>query len=520
MTILTSTPEIAAAAGRFPWALRARVSVLVLSTMLAGCTVGPSFKRPIVEAPPGWSSWQGGDVSLRDAEMRGNQAPVSERWYETFEDATLNALQIRARTANPDLRTAALHFAQSRAQRQTAAAQRGPQVNAEAGASRQRESERGAITRLLGAIAPANSGPLVQVLSDPYNLYQAGFDASWELDLWGRVRRSVEAADADLAASSAALDGVRIGIAAEVARNYFELRAVQEQLRLARADLAAAEEYLELVQARADGGVASDLDATRQRALLAELAARLPQLLDQEARSINLLSLLLGERPGALHAELNSGADTSVRRLLPDLALGLPSELARRRPDIRLAEAKLHSATAAIGIAVADLYPRITLGGKFGLESISSRDLVEWGSRRWTIGPSLEIPIFDMGRRRSVVTLRKLQEQEAAVAYQRTVLQAWHEIDTALSAYAAERQRNAQLAKREKESRDAYELAHVRSQNGLTSSLDELDARRAVLSAQRDYAGSNVQMAIGLVAIYKALGGGALDERSASQLPP
>ena len=245
---------------------------------------------------------------------------------------------------------------------------------------------------------------------------------------------------------------------------------------------------------------------------------RNPQLLDQEARSVNLLSLLLGERPGALH-ELKSGADTSVTRLLPDLALGLPSELARRRPDIRQAEAKLHSATAAIGIAVADFYPRITLGAKFDLESISSRDLLEWSSRHWTIGPSLEIPIFDMGRRRSVVTLRKLQEQEAAVAYQRTVLQAWHEIDTALSAYAAERQRNAQLAKREKESRDAYELAHVRSQNGLTSSLDELDARRAVLSAQRDYAGSNVQMAIGLVAIYKALGGGALDDGSASQLP-
>ena len=456
MAILTSTPEIAAATGRFCWVLRLRVSVLVLSTMLAGCTVGPSFKSPKPEAPPGWSSWRGGDASLRDSVMRGNQAPVSERWYETFDDATLNALQTRARTANPDLRTAALHFAQSRAQRQTTAAQRGPQLNADAGESRQRESARGASTRLISAIAPANSGQLVQVLSDPYNLYHAGFDASWELDLWGRVRRSVEAADADVAASGAALDGVRIGIAAEVARNYFELRAVQEQLRLGRIDLATAEEYLELVQARADGGVASDLQATRQRALLAELAAHLPELLDQEARTINQLSLLLGERPGALNAELNGRADTSVARVLPDLALGLPSELARRRPDIRQAEARLHSATAAIGITVADFYPRITIGGKFDLESISSRDLIEWSSRHWSIGPSLDIPIFDMGRRHSVVTLRKLQEQEAAVAYQRTVLQAWHEIDTALSAYAAERKRNEQLAKRERESRDAY----------------------------------------------------------------
>ena len=178
MAILTSTPEIAAATGRFCWVLRLRVSVLVLSTMLAGCTVGPSFKSPKPEAPPGWSSWRGGDASLRDSVMRGNQAPVSERWYETFDDATLNALQTRARTANPDLRTAALHFAQSRAQRQTTAAQRGPQLNADAGESRQRESARGASTRLISAIAPANSGQLVQVLSDPYNLYYVGFDAS------------------------------------------------------------------------------------------------------------------------------------------------------------------------------------------------------------------------------------------------------------------------------------------------------------------------------------------------------
>lgn len=520
MAILSSSPEFTAAAARVSRVCQLRVGVLVLSAMLAGCTVGPSFKSPIPEAPPGWSSWQGGDASLRDADTRGNQAPVSERWYESFDDATLNALQARARTANPDLRTAALHFAQSRAQRQAAAAQRGPQVDADAGASRQRESASGGSTRLISAITPANSGQLVQVLSDPYNLYHAGFDASWELDLWGRVRRTIEAADADVAASGAALDGVRIGIAAEVAREYFELRAVQEQLRLARADLAAAEEYLELVQARADGGVASDLDAARQRALLAGLTARLPELLEQEARTINQLSLLLGERPGALHAELDGRADRSVARGLPDLSLGLPSELARRRPDIRQAEAKLHSATAAIGVAVADFYPRLTLGGKFGLESISSRDLVEWSSRRWTIGPSLEIPIFDMGRRRSVVTLRKLQEQEAAVAYQRTVLQAWHEIDTALSAYASERQRNEQLAKREKESRDAYGLAHSLYRNGSTSFLDELDAQRSMLAAQRDFAGSNGQFAIRLVAIYKALGGGALGEEPASYLPP
>jgi outer membrane protein TolC len=275
-----------------------------------------------------------------------------------------------------------------------------------------------------------------------------------------------------------------------------------------------------LIQARAGGGMNSDLDATRQRALLAGLRARLPQLLELEARTINQLSLLLGERPGALQAELAAGADASAGSnkpaglnapaavVLPDLVLGLPSELARRRPDIRQAEAKLHSATASIGVAVADLYPRITLGASFGLESIGSRDLGDWASRRWTVGPSLDLPLFDMGRRRSIVTLRNLQQQEAAVAYQQTVLKAWHEIDTALTAYTAERQRNQQLAEQQIQSGDAYRMARVRYKNGLTSFLDALDAQRKMLAAQRDYVASNSQLAIRFVAVHKALGAG------------
>jgi NodT family efflux transporter outer membrane factor (OMF) lipoprotein len=444
--------------------------------------------------------------------MLANQTPVPDRWWESFGDPTLNALQARARTANPDLRTAALQFAQSRAQRQTAASQRGPEVDANAGASRSRESEHDATSRLISAVDPKSSGQLERLLSAPYNLNQAGFDASWELDLWGRVRRSVEAADADVAASGAEFDGVRLDIAAEVARVYFELRGAQKQVQLARTDLVAAEEHLELVQARADGGVISELEAIRQRALLADLRARLPDLLDQEAQAINQLSLLLGEHPGVLQIELSGAANASVMHVLPNLAMGLPSELARRRPDIRQAEAQLHSATAAIGVAVADLYPRITLTGNFGFEAIDASNLTAWSSRTWAVGPSMDVPIFDMGRRRSVVTLRKLQQQEAAVAYQRTVLTAWHEVDTALSGYTAERQRNEQLGNKEKESQDAYGLACSLRQSGLTSYLDELDAQRSMLAAQRDFADSRSQLAIRLVAIYKALGGGALSE--------
>jgi NodT family efflux transporter outer membrane factor (OMF) lipoprotein len=234
-----------------------------------------------------------------------------------------------------------------------------------------------------------------------------------------------------------------------------------------------------------------------------------------EAQTINRLSLLLGERPGALQATLAASSGLA-HQALPDLSLGLPSELARRRPDIREAEARLHAATASIGVAMADLYPRITLGASFGLESTGAGDFASWGSRRWSIGPSLDLPIFDMGRRRSVVVLRQLQQQEAAIAFQKTVLEAWHEVDTALNDYTGQRQRNQQLAERERESRDADELARVRYENGLTSFLDVLDAQRSLLAARQELADSTSLLAIRLVAVFKALGGGELVDAAPS----
>ena len=225
MSILNSTPEVSAVAVSISGALELRISMVVLAILLAGCAVGPAFKKPTSDAPAGWSSWQSGDASLHDPDLRENQTPLPDRWWETFHDTTLNALESRARSRNTDLQTAALHFAQSRVQRQTFAAQRGPQVDATGSAKRIRESEHDASGRLIGAVAPTERDRLVQLLSVPYNLFQAGFDASWELDLWGRVRRSVEAADADVVASGAALDGVRIAVAAEVARNLRSTRS-------------------------------------------------------------------------------------------------------------------------------------------------------------------------------------------------------------------------------------------------------------------------------------------------------
>lgn len=481
---------------------RLSLTALAACALLAGCAVGPDFKPPASEAPADFGAWHGGASELAAPPQSSVASPIG---WQSFGDPVLARLQARALQANPDLQTAALRFAQSRAQGRAVRSQGMPQVNASGSALRLRESEDGDFARVIGAISPDQKDEIVKIIADPHDMFQLGFDASWELDLWGRVRRSIEASDADEAASQALLAQVQLSVQAEVARRYFELRSAQEQIRIARADIQAGEETRSLVKVRTDKGLTTGLDLSRQDAQLADVRGRLPQLLAQEAQTTNQITLLAGERPGALAAELAPPA-SAQGKALPDLSLGLPSEVALRRPDIQRAQAQLHAATASIGVAVADLYPRITIGASFGFQSVDASTFGEWGSRQWSIGPSLQLPVFDGGRRRATVTLRKLQQQEAAVAYQQTVLKAWHEIDDALSSYGAERQRNAQLAAMEAASRDAWELARVRYEYGMTDFLVALDAQRTLLQAQRAHADSNARLALGLVAVTKALG--------------
>lgn len=482
-----------------------------LVAALAGCAVGPNFVKPTPAAPDDWTSWRSGDASLRIPTEATQALPA--QWWQAFNDATLDALQRRASDASPDLRTAALRFAQARAQRSTVAAQRGPEVNASGSATRQRQSESGASTRMIGIMGADPS--LTELLAEPFTLYQAGFDASWELDLWGRVRRSVEAADADVGQQAALLDLARLSLASDVARNYFELRTAQRQIRLMREDIAALEDRAALLQARVDGGVLDHTDLQRQRAELAALKAQLPPLLAQEAASANQIALLLGERPGALRAEL-APREADAGTSLPDLALGLPSEVALRRPDIRAAEARLHSATASIGIARADLYPSIRLGATFGYESYLSDEFSDWGSRTWSVGPSLGLPIFDHGRRKATVQLRELQQQEAAINYQQTVLKAWQEIDDSLSAYSAEQRQARELQTRSDAAGDAYQLAQARYDGGVTDFTAVLDAQRSYLQARRDLAASEGRLSTRYVTVNKAIGNVPLDTENAA----
>ncbi|WP_432239552.1 efflux transporter outer membrane subunit [Herbaspirillum robiniae] len=467
----------------------------------SGCAVGPDFVPPTASAPENWTSWRSSDDSLK---MPVLSEKMPANWWEIFGDPILDRIQSHALESSPDIHTAALRYAQARTQRIGIEALSSPAVNLTGGVIRQRQSEYGAGTRLIDALGGSRE-KLASSLAEPFTLYQAGFDASWELDLWGRVQRSLEAVDADITRQAEYLRMARLALISEVARNYFELRMVQRKIALAREDMTALEERTALVNAKSSGGLIGQLENEQQHAELEEVKARLPTLLAEEGDKIGRIALLLGEPPGQLVSLLRPKVD-SAEVSLPDLSLGLPSEVALHRPDIRAAEARLRAATANTGVAEADLYPSIRLGTKFGYESYLSGEFAGWGSRAWSIGPSINLPIFDRGRRKSVVHLRELEQKEAAVSYQKTVLQAWKEIDDALNRYAAEQKKVVGLKAREDRARRAWQLSQARYASGLTDYVAVIDSQRYYAQARRELVESEGVLQICFVATQKAIG--------------
>ena len=489
---------------------RIRSLVVLAASLLplTACTVGPDFVAPQPAAPDDWSSWRSGDRSLAPP-MAAGTMPAD--WWTLFGDPVLDRLVSEALAASPDVETAALHYAQARVQVEGAGAAGLPQVNASAAVNRNRQSENGASTRLFDALG-TDRDALAKFLSQPYTLYRGGFDAGWEPDLWGKVRRSMEQARAKASEQEALLDLTRLSVVSEVAQAYFDLRLAQRQISIAQDDLALLEDRAGLVSARVKGGLEDHSRLENETATLNAQRASLPALRAREALQINRIAVLLGRHPGSL-GELLAPAVRATD--LPDLALGMPSEVALNRPDVRAAVSRLHAATASIGVATADLYPSIRLGGGFNLESYRSQNLFDWASRSWSIGPSLDLPLFDGGRRRAVVQLRKLEAREAAVAYQQTVLKAWQEIDDALSGYTAEGQQHRNLVAREENAASALALVQARYKAGAVNYLPVIDARRAHLQAMRDLADNEARLRIRLVAINKAIGNAPPEGESA-----
>lgn len=482
---------------------------LAAVALLAGCTVGPNFKAPHWASPVSWFS--GPKEKTATARSMPVAAPINPDWWKLFHDPGLTALENRVAAENLDVRLATIRLAESRAQLGFAQAAQFPTFNANASYTRQKASDVGVFANApnpLGANGAQGSrtGGLRSGHLAAFDVYQVGFDASWELDLWGGVARSIESARATVRANADARRGALLTSLAEVARDYIQLRGVQAQIAIARDNLHSAQQSLQLTRERAAGGVTTDLDVANAAAQVRTTAAEIPTLQQQEAQDINALSLLLGKPPNALRAEL--AEPKPIPPVPPRVPVGVPSELALRRPDIRQALDQLHAATANIGVAVAAFYPSVTLTGSVGLQALQPWKIFNLDARQYAAGPGITIPIFQGGQLRATLHLREAQQEEAALSYQKTVLTAWHEVDNALTAYRTEQSRRDQLIRAEVEGRRALTIARSRYQQGVADFLQVLTAERNLLSIQQQLAQSTTTVSLNLVALYKALGGG------------
>jgi NodT family efflux transporter outer membrane factor (OMF) lipoprotein len=342
--------------------------------------------------------------------------------------------------------------------------------------------------------------------SPAYDLYQAGVDASWELDIWGRARRGVEAATALTDASYEDRNAILLSARAELARDYVQLRDAQALLQIARQNLVIARDATRLTQTRVREGVTTDLDVANASAQAELIESLIPTLESRSETTINAIGVLLAEEPGALRETLGEPHD--VPALPEQVPIGIRSELVQRRPDIRRAEAQLHAATAAIGMAKADFYPRISLNGSAGFQSLQLSNLASWASGQFVVGPSITLPIFEGGRLKGTLHLREAQQQEAAIVYRRTVLQAWREVDDALVVYDAEQRRRDRLKAVVGLNQRALSIARQRYKAGAVDFLDVLNVQKQLLDAQSNLEQSKAHAAANLIALCKALGGG------------
>jgi NodT family efflux transporter outer membrane factor (OMF) lipoprotein len=462
--------------------------------VLAGCTkLGPDFSPPDALWKP--TSWFASTPAPRPVPRAS--VPVAEpfdpAWWKVLNDPLLNEMQAQLATANLDLRTADFRLAQARAQLGVTQAAQGPMVNASASYARARASQRSTVARIARSF-------------EPYDLFQYGFDLSWEIDLWGRVARLVEAGEAQVTAVEEAKRDLLVSSSAELARTYIALRGVQRKVAITRQNLEIARRNQALTRDRAAGGLTTDLDVANASSQVASVEAQLPGLEEQQGRLSNAIALLLGEQPGARLAAL--AVPRAAPMVPPRVPVGVPGDLARRRPDIRQAEANLHAATAGIGVAQADFYPRVTLSGFGAIQGLNISNLRDSAALAYSIGPSISLPIFEGGRLRRTLELREAQQQEAAIVWQRTLLGALHEVDNALTAYGTEQRRRDRLEQAVGESRRALGLARMRYEQGVADFLQVLTAQRALLDAEQNLADSTTNVALNLVQLYRALGGG------------
>ncbi len=469
------------------------IGLLPVLTMLAGCfSVGPDYSAPEIKTSQGLSGF--GVPSMTDATNAVNSrvelsADELSAWWKSFKDETLTTLIDRAFEGNLSLRSAAQRVRESRALLAVARGKWEPMADADAAYTRAQTSANGTSGRRMTR-----------------NIFTGGFDASWEIDIFGGVRRNVEAAEADLAAEEAGLDNAWVSLAAEVGMNYINLRTTQQRLRVARSNLRLQQETYDILNSRAKAGIGDDLAVKQALYNVETTRATIPDLLAKEEAYLNSLAVLTGCEPGTLHRELADGKLSEP--LLPRSLTGIDAELLRRRPDIRKAERELAAQSARIGIAKSELYPRFFLSGSIGLESLKSTDFFKKNAVAWDFGPSVSWKLFSGNSVRANIDVQDARYEAALADYEETLLSAQAEIRDALFSYIQEFNRYSALKRGVAAASDAVNIANDLYRNGLRDFNNVLDAQRSLLALEEAYTQSHGNIAVQLINLYRSLGGG------------
>ena len=461
-----------------------RIIYLILFTiMLAGCAaVGPRYVPPEPQTAQKWHTALTNGLTAGPADPKALAV-----WWQTLKDPMLTHLVERGIANNLDVKIARSRIREARAKRTIAASDYYPQVDASAAFTQSRSSSQ------------AGSGNVTHI-------YSAGIDATWEFDLFGGIDRAVEAAEGDLQATQENLRDVMVSLVAEVGANYVDARAYQTRIILAHDNLRTQEETYQLIQYRYQAGLTTELAVQQARYNLESTRSQLPTLRMGLESSLNRLAVLLGEAPGEIHNALGEPNPVPVAPL--SVAVGVPADVLRQRPDIRKAERELAAQTARVGVAVSELYPKLILNGSIGFSALTFADLFLLNNRTLSMGPRISLPVFNAGKIRSNIEIQSAQQEQALLAYEATILAALEEVENALNKFAETQNRRASLSASADAAQKAADLAKIQYNAGLVDFSNVLDAQRSLLSFQDQLAQSDGAVTSSLIGLYKALGGG------------
>jgi multidrug efflux system outer membrane protein len=457
------------------------LALLALSSLLSSCAVGPDYVRPDPPLPSSWQTDAPGFEVVPGAHVG--------RWWDAFGDPELTSLVERATIANKDLMLATARVAEARSLYKATRSAEFPSIDSDAGVDYERSS--------VNALFPGGEDATVWGL---------GVSASWEVDLFGRVRRSVESSEASFEASDEDRRAVLVAVIAEVAAAYVDLRTTQRRLDVARQNLASQGKIVDLTKIRFEGGIASSLDVAQAESIYANTRTFIPPLEAQMARTMNRLSVLLGENPGPLTSELVTPAPIPTPPT--EMTVSLPVDMVRQRPDVRASERQLAAQTAKIGVATADLYPRLTLLGTFGFDATDFKDLFQGPSRSYSVGPAVRWNVFDAGKIRALIGAEEARSVQALATYEQTILLALEEVENSLVTYARLRDQREASIDAIRAASISLDLATALYKDGLVDFQNVLDAQRTLLTYQDQLARIDGDSVQSLVQLYRSLGGG------------